>query len=95
MPTTPQNRHVKLTNTHKSMYTFQGLEKIVFLPFAYLLDLFRYGVFRGTTTKDDYNCHFWQLRDTIQGIEPPAPRSEDDFDPAAKYHVSADVEYAR
>ncbi|CAB3255880.1 unnamed protein product [Arctia plantaginis] len=72
-----------------------GLDKIVFLPFAYLLDLFRYGVFRGTTTNEDYNCHFWQLRDTIQGIEPPAPRSEDDFDAAAKYHVSADVEYAR
>ncbi|XP_050664350.1 angiotensin-converting enzyme-like isoform X1 [Leptidea sinapis] len=72
-----------------------GLDKIVFLPFAYLLDLWRYGVFRGTTTPENYNCHFWQLRDAIQGIEPPAPRSEDDFDPAAKYHVSADVEYMR
>ncbi|XP_075971289.1 angiotensin-converting enzyme-like isoform X2 [Anticarsia gemmatalis] len=72
-----------------------GLEKIVFLPFGYLLDLFRYGVFRGTTTTQDYNCHFWQLRESLQGIEPPAPRSEDDFDPAAKYHISADVEYMR
>lgn len=43
----------------------------------------------------DYNCHFWQLRESIQGIEPPAPRSEDDFDPTAKYHVAADVEYMR
>nr|XP_049694506.1 angiotensin-converting enzyme isoform X2 [Helicoverpa armigera] len=72
-----------------------GLDKIVFLPFGYLLDLFRYGVFRGTTTPEDYNCHYWQLREALQGIEPPAPRSEDDFDAAAKYHISADVEYMR
>ncbi|KAJ0179019.1 hypothetical protein K1T71_005794 [Dendrolimus kikuchii] len=72
-----------------------GLDKIVFLPFGYLLDLYRYGVFRGTTTPQDYNCHFWQLRESLQGVEPPAPRTEADFDPAAKYHIAADVEYMR
>ncbi|CAH2105253.1 unnamed protein product [Euphydryas editha] len=72
-----------------------GIDKIVFLPFAYTLDLFRYGVFRGQTRAEDYNCHYWRLRDALQGVEPPAPRSERDFDAAAKYHVSADVEYAR
>ncbi|XP_073942648.1 angiotensin-converting enzyme-like isoform X2 [Choristoneura fumiferana] len=72
-----------------------GLDKIVFLPFGYLLDLFRYAVFRGFTTPRDYNCHFWQLREALQGVEPPVPRTEDDFDPAAKYHISADVEYMR
>lgn len=80
----------------KNFYLFlQGLEKIVFLPFAYLLDLFRYSVFRGITAPRDYNCHFWQLRESLQGVEPPAPRTENDFDPAAKYHVSANVEYMR
>ncbi|XP_061377584.1 angiotensin-converting enzyme-like isoform X1 [Danaus plexippus] len=72
-----------------------GIDKIVFLPFAYVLDLFRYGVFRGSTTPEDYNCHYWSLRDSLQGIEPPVNRTEEDFDAAAKYHVSADVEYAR
>ncbi|KAF9415824.1 hypothetical protein HW555_006651 [Spodoptera exigua] len=72
-----------------------GLDKIVFLPFAYTLDLFRYGVFRGSTTPEDYNCHFWKLRETLQGVEPPVNRTEEDFDAAAKYHVSANVEYAR
>ncbi|XP_048006690.1 angiotensin-converting enzyme-like isoform X1 [Leguminivora glycinivorella] len=72
-----------------------GLDKIVFLPFAYLLDLFRYAVFRGFTTQRDYNCHFWQLREALQGVEPPVTRTEADFDPAAKYHVAADVEYMR
>lgn len=72
-----------------------GIDKIVFLPFAYTLDMFRYGVFRGTTPPEDYNCHFWKLREMLQGVEPPINRTEEDFDAAAKYHVSANVEYAR
>lgn len=74
---------------------FQALDKIVFLPFGYLLDLYRYSIFRGHTSPEDYNCHFWQMRESLQGIEPPAPRTEQDFDPAAKYHIAADVEYMR
>ncbi|XP_061711504.1 angiotensin-converting enzyme-like isoform X2 [Cydia pomonella] len=72
-----------------------SIDKVVFLPFAYTLDLFRYGVFRGTTTPENYNCHYWRLREKLQGVEPPVTRTEEDFDAAAKYHVSADVEYAR
>lgn len=67
----------------------------MFLPFAYLLDVYRYAIFRGETVPEDYNCHFWKLREDLQGLEPPTTRTEDDFDAAAKYHVSADVEYAR
>lgn len=72
-----------------------GIDKIVFLPFAYTLDMFRYGVFRGSTPPEDYNCHYWRLREMLQGVEPPINRTEEDFDAAAKYHVSANVEYAR
>nr|BAM69203.1 hypothetical protein [Lutzomyia ayacuchensis] len=42
-----------------------------------------------------YNCKFWELRSYYGGIEPPIIRSEDDFDPPAKYHISSDVEYLR
>ncbi|CAG4917509.1 unnamed protein product [Colias eurytheme] len=86
----PEDKESNINQLYK-----MGLQKIVFLPFGYLLDIYRYGVFRGTTTPNDYNCHFWQLRESIQGIEPPTTRTENDFDPAAKYHVSADVEYMR
>ncbi|NP_001036859.1 ecdysteroid-inducible angiotensin-converting enzyme-related gene product precursor [Bombyx mori] len=72
-----------------------GIDKIAFLPFAYTLDLFRYGVFRRKTLPEDYNCHYWKLREQLQGVEPPVNRTEDDFDAAAKYHVSSNVEYAR
>ncbi|XP_056647591.1 angiotensin-converting enzyme-like isoform X1 [Diorhabda sublineata] len=72
-----------------------GLDKIAFLPFGYLIDLWRWDVFSGNTTSDNYNCKWWELREKYQGLEPPVDRSEEDFDPAAKYHIVADVPYLR
>lgn len=37
----------------------------------------------------------WSFREEFQGVEAPEHRSEEDFDPAAKYHIIADVEYLR
>ena len=39
-----------------------GLEKIAFLPFGYLMDLWRWDVFKGKITPDTYNCEWWRLR---------------------------------
>lgn len=39
-----------------------ALEKIAFIPFAYLMDLFRWKVFDGTIQKDVYNQEWWNLR---------------------------------
>ncbi|XP_008198828.3 angiotensin-converting enzyme-like [Tribolium castaneum] len=72
-----------------------GLDKIVFLPFGYLMDLWRWDVFEGKITPDEYNCKWWELREKYQGVEPPLNRSEGDFDPAAKYHIVASVPYIR
>ncbi|KAL0125554.1 hypothetical protein PUN28_004576 [Cardiocondyla obscurior] len=73
----------------------KGLDKIVFLPFAYMMDRWRWNVFQGKVTPDNYNCNWWTLAEEYQGIEPPVDRSEEDFDPGAKYHIIADVEYIR
>lgn len=59
------------------------------------MDLWRWDVFEGKTSPEDYNCNWWKYRNEIQGIEPPVDRSEKDFDPAAKYHIVADVPYLR
>lgn len=72
-----------------------AMEKIVFLPFAYSLDKYRWSVFRGEVPQSEYNRAFWRLREEYSGIAPPQPRTEADFDATAKYHVSADVEYLR
>uniref|UniRef100_A0A7N5KD44 Angiotensin-converting enzyme n=1 Tax=Ailuropoda melanoleuca TaxID=9646 RepID=A0A7N5KD44_AILME len=72
-----------------------ALEKIAFIPFAYLMDLFRWKVFDGTIQKDVYNQEWWNLRLKYQGMCPPIPRTKDDFDPGAKFHISASVPYIR
>ncbi|XP_044767117.1 angiotensin-converting enzyme-like [Coccinella septempunctata] len=72
-----------------------GMAKIVLLPFAYIVDQWRWDVFAGRVTPDCYNKRWWELRREIQGVSPPVHRSECDFDPAAKYHVMADTPYIR
>ena len=73
----------------------RALEKIAFLPFGRLIDQWRWDVLSGKTPKEQWNQHWWELKAKIQGIAPPAPRTEADFDPAAKYHVPASVPYMR
>lgn len=77
------------------LWIFQALEKIIFLPFAFTLDKYRWSIFRKEIPDDQYNCRFWKLREEYSGIVPPMARSEKDFDPAAKYHISSDTEYLR
>jgi len=73
----------------------RALEKIAFLPFGLLIDQWRWKVFSGEITPQQYNQAWWDLRLKYQGVAPPAPRSEEDFDPGAKYHVPANVPYTR
>ncbi|EMP33716.1 Angiotensin-converting enzyme, partial [Chelonia mydas] len=42
---------------------------------------------------DFYNRKDFRLK--YQGLCPPVPRSEDDFDPGAKFHIPANVPYVR
>jgi peptidyl-dipeptidase A len=73
----------------------QALEKVAFLPFGLLIDKWRWEVFSGQVKPGDYNKAWWDLRLKYQGVAPPVARSEADFDPGAKYHVPANVPYAR
>jgi peptidyl-dipeptidase A len=73
----------------------KALEKIAFLPFGLLIDQWRWKVFSGEITPEQYNAAWWQLRLKYQGIAPPVNRTESDFDPGAKYHVPANVPYTR
>ncbi|XP_062988088.1 angiotensin-converting enzyme [Elgaria multicarinata webbii] len=72
-----------------------ALDKIAFLPFGYLMDQWRWKVFDGRISEDEYNQQWWNLRLKYQGLCPPVPRSEEDFDPGAKFHIPANVPYVR
>jgi len=73
----------------------KALEKIAFLPFGLIIDEWRWKVFSGEIPPDQYNKAWWDLRLKYEGIAPPVARTEDDFDPGAKYHVPANVPYMR
>jgi peptidyl-dipeptidase A len=73
----------------------KALDKIAFLPFALMIDQWRWKVFSGEVKPANYNAAWWELRRKYQGVDSPVPRSEQDFDPAAKYHVAANVPYMR
>src|SRR5258708_12768560 len=73
----------------------RALEKVAFLPFGLLIDQWRWKVFSGEVTPEQYNTTWWDLRLKYQGIAPPSPRGEEFFDPAAKYHVPDNTPYMR
>jgi len=73
----------------------RALQKIAFLPFGLVIDQWRWKVFSGEIPPEKYNQTWWELREKYQGVAPPVGRSEADFDPGAKYHVAANVPYAR
>lgn len=72
-----------------------ALDKISFLPFAVMMDQWRWRVFRGEITPEQYNTAWWELREQYQGIMPPVDRPADAFDPGAKYHIANNVPYLR
>jgi peptidyl-dipeptidase A len=72
-----------------------ALEKIAFLPFGLVVDKWRWDVFSGKVEPEQYNEHWWTLRQAYQGIKPAVARAATDFDPGAKYHVPANVPYMR
>ncbi|HSE26071.1 MAG TPA: M2 family metallopeptidase [Pyrinomonadaceae bacterium] len=73
----------------------RALDKVAFLPFGYLVDQWRWKVFSGQVGPGDYNKAWWELREKYQGVAAPVPRTEEDFDAGAKYHVPANTPYAR
>ncbi|XP_034947061.1 angiotensin-converting enzyme-like [Chelonus insularis] len=68
-----------------------ALRKVVYLPFAYIVEQWRWRVFSDGVA--DMTAKWWELRLQYQGIIPPIPRIERDFDPGSKYHIPADIPY--
>ena len=90
LDTVPANDKAKL-NVQMKM----ALDKVAFLPFGLLIDKWRWDVFSGKTSRADYNKSWWDLKQRYQGVAPPSARSENDFDPGAKYHVPGSTPYLR
>lgn len=73
----------------------QALRKVAFLPFAYKVDAWRWQVYGGQVQPKDYDKAWWALSESYQGISRPVAMQDGGFDAGAKFHVAADVAYAR
>ena len=70
-----------------------ALQKVAFLPFAYVMDKYRFALFRNQIDREhELNSFWWNLRRKHGGIQAPLSRNDAiNFDPGAKYHVPANV----
>ncbi len=73
----------------------QALDGVVVVPWALMLDKWRSGVFNGEIDETNLNSSWWKLREYYQGINTSTKRSEDYFDPGAKYHIPGNTPYTR
>lgn len=88
----------KTSRTRQALINQQmkmALDKVAFLPFGLLVDKWRWQVFSGAVSPQDYNAAWWALKRQYQGIAPPVPRPADAFDPGAKYHIPGNTPYMR
>jgi peptidyl-dipeptidase A len=95
LPTTPDQSAAASQKAELNVLMKTALSKIAFLPFGKLVDEWRWRVFSGEVSPDQYNAAWWKLRHDLQGVAPPTPRGEEHFDPGAKYHVPANTPYMR
>ncbi|KAJ2938192.1 hypothetical protein O0L34_g18531 [Tuta absoluta] len=73
----------------------QALNKLPQIPFALLIDEYRWRYFEGQLDPKYLNQEFWNMARTLQGIQPPGVRGEKYFDAGAKFHVPDNTPYIR
>lgn len=78
----------------------QALQKVSFIPFSYIVDKWRWSVFKGETKPEDYNNYWWELREKYQGVTAPKieyreGKSKELFDAGTFFHIPHNTEYLR
>ncbi|XP_045461573.1 angiotensin-converting enzyme-like [Harmonia axyridis] len=83
------------SNTDFALNLLQALEKIPEIPFALLIDKYRWKIFRGEIPKQKLNTAYWEMNRLYRGVVPPEHRGEDFFDAGAKFHIPDGTPYIR
>uniref|UniRef100_UPI0037E8EB63 angiotensin-converting enzyme 2 n=1 Tax=Semicossyphus pulcher TaxID=241346 RepID=UPI0037E8EB63 len=73
----------------------QALTIVATLPFTYMLEEWRWQVFAGNITKDEWMQRWWEMKRELVGVAEPVPRDETYCDPPALFHVSGDYSFIR
>lgn len=73
----------------------QALAHIPEIPFALMIDRYRWDIFSGKISYEEYNKKYWELNKELRGLIPPGERSERWFDAGAKFHIPDNTPYIR
>ncbi|XP_024150631.1 angiotensin-converting enzyme 2 [Oryzias melastigma] len=73
----------------------QALTIVATLPFTYMLEEWRWQVFAGNISQDEWMKQWWQMKRDLVGVMEPVPRDETYCDPPALFHVSGDYSFIR
>ncbi|NWS71289.1 ACE2 enzyme, partial [Crotophaga sulcirostris] len=73
----------------------QALTIVGTMPFTYMLEKWRWMVFRGEITKQEWTKRWWEMKREIVGVVEPIPHDETYCDPAALFHVANDYSFIR
>uniref|UniRef100_A0A671P0S0 Angiotensin-converting enzyme n=1 Tax=Sinocyclocheilus anshuiensis TaxID=1608454 RepID=A0A671P0S0_9TELE len=73
----------------------QALTIVATLPFTYMLEEWRWQVFKETIPKDEWMLRWWQMKRELVGVAEAVPRDESYCDPPALFHVSGDYSFIR
>uniref|UniRef100_A0A8C3TSL7 Angiotensin-converting enzyme n=1 Tax=Catharus ustulatus TaxID=91951 RepID=A0A8C3TSL7_CATUS len=73
----------------------QALTIVGTMPFTYMLEKWRWMVFKGEITKQEWTKRWWEMKRAIVGVVEPVPHDETYCDPAALFHVANDYSFIR
>ena len=71
------------------------MRQIMFIPYAYIMDKWRWEVYSGDISRDEYNAKWWEMREKYQGLKAPIERKATGFDIGQKIHIAHSVPYIR
>ncbi|XP_075053081.1 angiotensin-converting enzyme 2 [Mixophyes fleayi] len=83
------------TETEINFLLRQALTIVGTMPFTYMLELWRWRVFRGEIPKESWMKTWWEMKREIVGVAEPVPHDETYCDPAALFHVANDYSFIR
>ncbi|KAM6211277.1 angiotensin-converting enzyme 2 [Sarcoramphus papa] len=89
-PTFQEDQETEINFLLKQALTIVGT-----MPFTYMLEKWRWMVFRGEITKQEWMKRWWEMKREIVGVVEPVPHDETYCDPAVLFHVANDYSFIR
>lgn len=93
-PARPRAALLAPENARLNRLMEEALRTLPLLPYARLLDQWRWAIYAGQITPARYNQSFWTAKAAVQGVAPPQPRGEEFFDAGIQLHVLAHIPLA-